>query len=397
MGSAQVDAPGLKTDEVSWVSYAHWVRDALGLIRSGAPGKIGLFESSVREPTAMLADTVSQAFRHGVPASYQSVFMRSNPDLAVRLSERYAMPVRNIHCTTGATSAVQLAYPALLNRGDQVLVERPGFDIFANYADDAGMETAFFERKAPHFSLSTDMVLQQLTSRTRMVVVSNLHNPSGALVPDDELARLAEALRKRDVYLLVDEVYRDYHERAVPGLDPEQYPNVVRIGSMTKIFGLSTLRCGWLFAAGETMARLKAHCDRVDFSVSKFSHSVAAEVLARAPAYDAWRVGHMETARPIAEAAFEDMAARKLIEIALPVEGCTCFPKVVGIGDTMALSRWLIARHGVVVVPGECFGMAGHVRIGYALEEAELRKGLERLAAGLSEYQQKYAESQRIA
>ena len=397
MGSGQVDAPGFNTDGESWISYAHWVRDALGLMRSGAPGKIGLFESSVPEPTALLAETVSQAFRHGVPSSYQSVFMRSNGDLVSRLSERYSLPVRHIHCTTGATSAVQLIYPALLERGDDVLVERPGFDIFANYAGDAGMNVGFFERAAPDFGLTTEAVLQQLTPGTRMVVISNLHNPSGARVSETQLARLAQALDQRNVYLLVDEVYRDYQEDAPAGLDLDRHPNVIRIGSLTKIFGMSTLRCGWIFAAGDTMSRIKAHCDRVDFSVSKFSHAVAAEVLARSADYDAWRQGYMSAARPVAEEALRDMASRELIDISLPLEGCICFPKVRGVEDTVALSRWLIARHGVVVVPGECFGMGGHVRIGYSLDEAELRKAFERLAAGLGEYQDRLADKQRIA
>ena len=63
----------------------------------------------------------------------------------------------------------------------------------------------------------------------------------------------------------------------------------------------------------------------------------------------------------------------------------------------MSLSRWLISHCGVVVVPGECFGMAGHIRIGYALEEIQLRTGLERLANGLNEYRELTLKNQRIA
>ena len=395
MGSGYVDAD-FETEGGSWTSYAHWVRDALGLMQRGAQGKIGLFESSVPEPTAMLAETVSHAFRNGAPASYQSVFMRSNPDLVGRLSERYGVPAGQIHCTTGATSALQLAYPALLAQGDEVLVERPGFDIFANYARDAGMKVSFFERIAPEFALSVDAVLAAVTPETRMVVVSNLHNPSGALTADADLIRLAEALQADDIYLMVDEVYRDY-EGIGASLDLARNTNIIRVGSMTKIFGMSTLRCGWFMAGGETIERLKEHCDRVDFAVSKFSHSLGAEVLARAADYDAWRQAYMKAARPVAETLLAGMAGDGLIEMALPLNGCVCFPKVCSVEDTMNLSRWLIAEHGVVVVPGECFGMAGYIRIGYALEEDKLCKGLERLAAGLDQYRQRDTASQRIA
>ena len=261
----------------------------------------------------MLADTVSAAFRNGPPASYQSVFMRDNPHLVRHLSGRYGVPAEHIRCTTGATSAIQHIYAGVLQRGDLVLVERPGFDIFANYALDAGLEVGFFERKAQDFSLSVDAVLDRLEERTRMVVISNLHNPSGALATDDQLAALASALRERGVYLLIDEVYRDYHKAEPCRFDVSAHPNVIRVGSMTKMFGMSTVRCGWMFASGALIEKLRAYCDRVDFSVSKLSHAVAAEILARADAFDGWRSGHMETALPVAESALGKMVDQGLM------------------------------------------------------------------------------------
>ena len=152
---------------------------------------------------------------------------------------------------------------------------------------------------------------------------------------------------------------------------------------MTKTFGLNALRCGWVFASGNVMDRFKAHCDRVDFGVSKLAHCVAAEVLASVDEYDTWRDSIMKASSPVAEEALQSMVDQGLLELELPLTGCTCFPRVVGVQDTRALSRWLIARHGV---PGECFGMAGHIRVGFAVNADKLKNGLERLAAGLQEY-----------
>lgn len=368
------------------MSYAHWVRDAIALMRSGKPGQVSLFESSVPEPSTMLAETTLRAFRSGPPLSFTSVFMRSHPDIVSHLASRYGVRASNIRCTTGATTAVSLAYGALLSAGDTVLVEHPGFDIFANCALDAGLDFGFFRREAPHFDIMINEVLNALAPSTRMVVLSNLHNPSGVSVATKVLADLADALNDRNVLLLIDEVYQDYAGVGAAGLDVERHPNVIRVGSLTKTFGLNALRCGWMFAAGDVMNRLKAHCDRVDFSVSKLAHCVAAEVLANAGDYDTWRDSIMEASRPVAEETLQHMVDRGLIELELPLTGCTCFPRVVGVKDTRGLSRWLIARHGVVVVPGECFGMAGHIRIGVALDADTLRNGLERLAAGLQEY-----------
>jgi aspartate/methionine/tyrosine aminotransferase len=378
-----VNSPEDTFAEGGSISYAHWVRNAMALMRSGPPGQVSLFESSVPEPSAMLAETAARAFRFGMPSSFSSVFMRSNPDVVAHLSDRYDVPRENIRCTTGATTAVALAYGALVPTGGTVLIEHPGFDIFANCARDAGLETTYFRRDAPQFDVVPADVLGALTESTRMIVVSNLHNPSGASVSSDVLVELASALKEKNVYLLIDEVYQDYDTIQKPAIDLRRHSNVVRIGSLTKTFGLSAVRCGWMFAGGDVMKRLSAHCDRVDFGVSKLAHSVAAEVLARADEYDEWRDSIMTVSRPIAEAALKTMVDDGLIELRLPLNGCTCFPRVVGVQDTRALSRWLIARHGVVVVPGECFGMAGHIRIGFALAGDKLQAGLERLALGL--------------
>ena len=86
------------------------------------------------------------------------------------------------------------------------------------------------------------------------------------------------------------------------------------------------------------------------------------------------------------EAALKRMQDDGLISISLPVEGCICFPKVIGVEDTNTLSKWLISNHGVVVVPGECFGKAGYVRIGFALNDITLAEALKRLATGLAQY-----------
>jgi aspartate/methionine/tyrosine aminotransferase len=379
-----VDASNGSDENV--LSFAHWVRDMLTLMRSGAPGMVPLFESSVPEPVDMLGDVIRNAFRDGFPDSYKSVFMRNNPDVSEHLAARYGVPEESILCTTGATTAVSMIYTALLSPGDRILVEAPGFDIFANMARDVGVEADFFRREAPGFGISVEGVLEALRPDTRMVVLTDLHNPSGAYVSDETLAALARALEERGVLMLLDEVYRDYLGSAGPGLDPRQHENVLRVSSLTKIFGLSTLRCGWIIAGQRLLRRMRDYSERADFNVSRLSHCVAGEVLARAEMFDAWRNDMMATARPIAAAALEDMAGQGLIQTGVPLLGCTCFPQLTGVEDTRGLSQWLSAKHGVVVVPGECFGAPGYLRIGYGLPPARLTEGLSRLSRGLAEY-----------
>lgn len=368
------------------LSFAHWVRDMLTLMRSGEPGTIPLFESSVPEPVDMLGDIIRTAFRDGFPDSYKSVFMRNNPDVGEHLAARYGVPEESILCTTGATSAVSMIYTALLSPGDRILVEAPGFDIFANMARDVGVQADFFRREAPGFGISVEGILEALHADTRMVVLTNLHNPSGAYVSDETLGSLARALAERGVLLMLDEVYRDYLGNAGPGLDPMQHDNVLRLSSLTKIFGLSTLRCGWIIAGRRLLRRLRDYSERADFNVSRLSHCVSAEVLAKADVFDRWRNDIMNASRPIVAAALSEMAAQGLIAPGVTLQGCTCFPQLIGVEDTRALSQWLSAKQGVVVVPGECFGAPGYLRVGYGLPPERLSEGLGRLASGLAAY-----------
>lgn len=376
------------SSEENVLSFAHWVRDMLTLMRSGVPGTIPLFESSVPEPVDMLGDIIRDAFRDGFPDSYKSVFMRNNPDVGEHLAVRYGVPEESILCTTGATSAVSMIYTALLSPGDRILVEAPGFDIFANMARDVGVHADFFRREAPDFGISVEGILEALHPDTRMVVLTNLHNPSGAYVSDETLGTLARALAARGVLLMLDEVYRDYLSSAGPGLDPLQHDNVLRISSLTKIFGLSTLRCGWIIAGRRLLRRLKDYSERADFNVSRLSHCVSAEVLAKADMFDQWRNDMMAASRPVAAAALSEMASQGLMAPGVTLQGCTCFPQLIGVEDTRSLSRWLSGRHGVVVVPGECFGAPGYLRIGYGLPPERLTEGLARLARGLAEYRE---------
>lgn len=372
--------------EENILSFAHWVRDMLAVMRAGKQGTVALFESSVPEPVDMLGQIIRTTFQDGVPATYHSVFMRNNPDVAARLAERYSVPEEAILCTTGATTALSMIYTSLLSPGDRILVEAPGFDIFVNMARDVSVHADFYHREGPGFGISVEGVLDALHPDTRMVVLTNLHNPSGVYVSDETLAVLARALAQKGVLLILDEVYRDYFDGAGPGLDVQEHENVLRISSLTKIFGLSTLRCGWVIAGKKVMRRLKDYAERADFNVSRLSHSVAAEVLARADVFDKWRNDMMAASRPVAAAALKDMTDRGLMEPGVTLQGCTCFPRLAGIEDTRSLSRWLTAKHGVVVVPGECFGAPGYLRLGYGLPPERLEEGLGRLAKGLAEF-----------
>jgi aspartate/methionine/tyrosine aminotransferase len=368
-------------------AYAQWVRRAIRNTMAAQRPAIPLFDSSVEEPTELLRRTIMAGFVRPITSRYQSVFVNGNPYVVEKLASRYGVAEERVLCTTGATSALSLVYRAYLSPGDHILVETPGFDLFADIARSLGARVGFFRRRGPEFGIDVDEVAAMLEPDTRLVVLSNLHNPSGMLLSDRELEALADAVTGRGVKLIVDEVYGDYADcDARPGSAVRLSPDFIGISSLTKIYGLSTLRCGWVVADPEALAPVRRVSDHFEFGVSKLAHAVSALILEDSTAFDENSQQVLASARPVIEHFFGDWVDAGLVDGALPKFGCISFPKLVGIEDTKEFSAWLADSTGVIVAPGEFFGAPGHIRIGHAHPPDVLERGLAQLTGGLRAY-----------
>lgn len=368
-------------------AYANWIRRAIRHARSDGRDIIPLFDSSVEEPIELLRDLVEEAFRAPITTKYQSVFVGGNPYVVDAIAERYDVAPERVLPTTGATTGLSLVYRTFLKRGDHVLVETPGFDLFGDIGRSLGAQVDHFGRDGDDYALDEFEIARKITPRTRLIVLSDLHNPSGMLLRPDVIARVARTAAERGVKLLVDEVYGDYAAGAGrPATAAHLSPNIIAVSSLTKIYGLSTLRCGWIIAADDNLAPIRRVSDHFEFGVSKLSHAVAALVLEQRERFDSYTAGVLAAARPILERHFASWQDSGLVEGSLPDHGCIFFPRLVGIEDTIAFSEWLADSCGVIVAPGEFFGRAGHVRIGFAHAPEVLEEGLSRFAQGLKDY-----------
>lgn len=368
-------------------SYSSWVRQVIQRVRSERNLLVSLFDSSVPEPVELLRRLVVEGFAEPITSRYASAFASGNPFVVQQLARRYDVPAEQVLCTTGATGALSLIYRAMLQPGDRVLVETPGFDLFHTIAETHGFGVDRFRRHGDGFTIDPDAVAAAIGPRTRLVVLSNLHNPSGMAVPPETLAAIGRIAEARGVHVVVDEVYGDYVDPALrPQPAVQLSPALISISSLTKSHGLSTLRCGWIVAAPAPIARVRALADEVDFSISNLAHAIAALVLERPEPFDAYRSETMRRARPILESYHAHWRAEGLAEGALPPFGCIAFPRLIGIDDTIGFSEWLADRCGVIVAPGDYFGAPGHIRIGYARAPADIDYGLQALTDGLIRY-----------
>jgi aspartate/methionine/tyrosine aminotransferase len=278
----------------------------------------------------------------------------------------------------GTSMANMLAMAALIGPGDEVLAETPAYEPMIATARFLGAEIRSFTRPAPGFGIDPDAIAAAMTPRTRLILLTNLHNPSGALASEAELRAIGALAAETGAHVLVDEVYLDAAatpQRSCVHLGPQ----FIATASLTKVYGLSGLRCGWILAAPDLAERIwrlnelfgvsQAHADE---RLSTIALDRLAEVAADTPALLAHNRALVN----------QFLIGRDDLEAPPVVGGVTCFPRLLR-GDVDALDARLRARYDAAIVPGRFFGLADHLRLGFGQPTEIVAGGLERLGAAL--------------
>jgi aspartate/methionine/tyrosine aminotransferase len=280
----------------------------------------------------------------------------------------------------GTSLANHLAMAVVVERGDEVLIEYPAYEPLVSLARYLGCEVKRFRREAEsEFRIDTDEVRRQVTPRTRLIVITNLHNPSGTLIEEQTLRELGEIARSVRAKVLVDEVYLEMlylgneanssprpderSETSVKPVDPSRealatsnggvlpVPYAFKLGaefitttSLTKAYGLSGLRCGWILAEPELAKKM-------------------------------WRLNDL----------FGNIAAHPAER--LSVVALQRLDRIADRAGTLLASHRSLLGHKyeTTVVPGRFFEMPDYFRIGIGCDTEMLESGLSRLGAALDE------------
>jgi aspartate/methionine/tyrosine aminotransferase len=302
------------------------------------------------------------------------------------LATKCQVAPENVVAATGTSMANYLAMAAIIEPGDEVVVERPAYDPLVSAAAFLGASVKRFERRFEDgFRIDPAEVERAVSNRTRLVVITNLHNPSSVLVDNDTLAEVGDIARRVGARVLVDEVYLetlfDQSPRSAFHLGSE----FVTTSSLTKAFGLSGLRCGWILAEPELATRIwrvndlfgnvPAHSAE---RLSVIALKNLAQIAGRARAL-------LERNRPLLD---QFLDSREDLETIRPGYGTVVAPKLRS-GRVDELCLLLREKYETSVVPGSFFEMPDHVRIGITCDPEMLAGGLERLGDALDELGEK--------
>jgi aspartate/methionine/tyrosine aminotransferase len=305
--------------------------------------------------------------------------------LMERLAAKAVVSKECVVYTLGTSMANFVALTTLVHRGDEVLIERPTYDPLLTVLDHIGAKVNRFERLAEKgFKLGLEDLEHKLTPHTRLVVLCNLHNPSSALTDESTLQQAGAMAAKVGARVLVDEVYLetlfDQSWRSAFHLGA----NFVVTSSLTKAYGLSGIRCGWILAQPELVQRM---WQVVDFTYGSPVHP--AELLGVVALDNLDRVRDrarrlLETNRMLVN---EFLAMHPELDCEPSRFGTTVFPRL-RLGRTSEFVRMLREQFETGVVPGEFFEQPQHFRLGFCGTTETVRAGLQRLSAALGVFEQ---------
>jgi aspartate/methionine/tyrosine aminotransferase len=302
------------------------------------------------------------------------------PPLVAQIASRYRVGDASVVVAAGASMANHLAIATVLETGDHVLVERPGYDPLERVPALWGARVSHFARPPEaRYRFDVDAVRASITDRTRLLVLSDLHNPSGARLDPADFAALAALAEERGFYILVDEVYGEWlREQGVPSTIHVS-PRVIVTSSLTKVWGLGGLRVGWILAEPTVADRMRLIAGLFDNILAYPSERLAVRALERSAAI----IGpHAHLVASNRELIGRWVAATSGASWVPPAAGAIAFVNL-GIGDVWSFTQQLAHEGGTRVVPGHFFGAPAYVRIGLGMPSPILEHGLTRIGEQL--------------
>lgn len=299
------------------------------------------------------------------------------------LATEYGVQPQQILVTAGATHAnFVAAATALEEGGDEVLVERPGYEPLVETPRGLGGTVSRFPR-GPGGALDADVIRERVSNDTALVTISNRHNPTGVLVDDADIEGAAEAAAAGDATLLVDEVYAPFvveeHDGPFSGPSVAGLDDTVVTGSVTKFMGLGDLRIGWLVGPEEFVSRARQVAFHLP-DVAGPSRKMAARALYTGDSLvEEQRERVADNHRLLADFVEErdDLAGD------VPDGSTFAFVEPTDVAaDEVVEAAW---EEGVLVAPGRFFGDADRIRIGAGADPTEVEVALGRFAQVLTD------------
>jgi aspartate/methionine/tyrosine aminotransferase len=284
----------------------------------------------------------------------------------------------DVQVVAGASEALTILFFLAADTRANIVLPNPGFPAYSPLAEAFGLETRKYELGRENgFQIDLDDIRALVDSNTRLVLLNLPHNPTGAVVSDAEMEALYDFCVDRGVQFVCDQVYHPIYHGAETR-SAARLPHSTVLGDFSKALCLSGLRIGWI--VDRDARRQKSYLNaRSYFTVSSTplgEHLAAVALEHREGIYGRARRVTQKNLSVLEQFMCEQ---EELFDWVRPRGGMTAFPWLKDGADSRELCQRL-ARSGVLVAPGDCFGAPSHIRIGFGTSGEQFPAAVERLA-----------------
>ena len=285
---------------------------------------------------------------------------------------------KNILITTGAIEADFLLSNVLVQKDDQVIALWPAYQALYSTAEACGADLKFWKLQPENnFKPDLEMLSKMISHKTKLLILNIPNNPTGAVISKEQLETIMQWAELYDFYILCDEVYHElaFNKKQVPPYARSMHERAISVGSMSKAYGLSGLRLGWIAGPDNIITQCWEYKDYTSISNSPISDYLAQFALTHQEGIFKRNRSIVEKNKTILAQWFKEN--EKFFHSYLPEVGVLCFPKLINFPITSKqLALDLFHQKSLLVVPGECFGMPGHLRIGFGGDTEKFMKSL---------------------
>lgn len=293
------------------------------------------------------------------------------------VQEYFSENINNVLITQGAASALFMIHTSLLNANDEIIVLHPNYATNLETPYAIGCKIKIVELKyESQFNFKAEDVLGRITSKTKLVSLTNPHNPTGKVFAADVLENIISYCTTKKVFALVDETYKDIPFPNYSHHVLNDSPYLIRVSSLSKAYGVPGIRIGWIYCRNNSlMEKFLAAKEQMIICNSVIDEEIAFQILRKK------KIILKKVARNISDnymVLSKWLKQQNVVDFVLPDAGVVMMPRLKSSVPTKKFYSDLLSKHKAYVVPGHWFQMSDRFfRLGFGwASNPEIKKGL---------------------
>ena len=294
-------------------------------------------------------------------------------------------PDKNIIITAGATQGLMLAVSALVDSGDEVIIQGPNWPDYKGQIDMVGAKTVYARvSEENEFKMTADVIEPLISDKTKLIIINSPSNPTGGVLDENDLRAIAELVKKHKIFVISDEpyerlVYDGFVQKSLAAVDSGIEDYVITVNSLSKTYAMTGFRVGYICANERITSELIKLQEFMIASVPEPMQEAAVRAL-----YE----GEVDVEKMLE---YYDRNRRLIYERLNGINGFSChLPKgafyvFANVTDfkmnSVEAAEYILEKTHVVTAPGSAFGEGGegYIRICYASKYEIIEEALERL------------------